>query len=50
MTTVQEDLKMKLQAIQSLPWSDKKGQVWDATARNVLDDDLGKFSDSFCAE
>lgn len=50
MTTVNEDLKMKLQTIHSLPWSNKEAQVWDATARNVLDDDLGKFSDSFCAE
>ena len=50
MTTIAEDLKMKLEVIQSLPGSNKEAQVWDATARNVLHDDLGKFSDSFCAE
>ena len=46
MTTANEDLKLKLQAIHGLPWGNKENQIWDATARNILDDDLGKFSDS----
>lgn len=46
MATAEKDLKLKLRAIHGLPWGNKENQVWDATARNKLDDDLGKFSDT----
>lgn len=46
--TVEEDLKARHIAINSLPFTNKERIIkkWDALARNVLKDDLGEFTNS----
>lgn len=48
MRTINEDLNSRLKAIDDLPFSKKskhRGKL-DATSANILQDDLGQFSDS----